>query len=252
MDKIEKEPLTTDTIIGSRKIIAAEFRKFFKNVLGDDYEKYPLAWSVIKSSSLHKGKSLKEIIDECRNPTEQKIPKTNLITSLSYSEQKILKPEIEDAIPEVLSGDDKRIALGLVNYFRESKMKPSFHLNNTWKGVSKGKIIYSVLVGCNSGESKWFHRNKKWLVRLWLDNISEYENTLENEGLRDFIFAHYHKCVYCPNKADKNNGRHPKTITILGEEVTNFGCWPLLWVYEPDDAAVEKIKRLIELERNAR
>jgi len=247
VDIQNKEPLTENTIIGSRKIAAAEFRKFFKRVLGDDYEKYPLAWSVIKSSSSHSGKSLKEIIDECRDPIEQSMPV--LITSLSYSEQKILKPEIEDAIPEVLSGDEKRIALGLIEYFRESKMKPSFHLNNTWKGVSKSKIIYSVLVGC---ESEWFHRNKKWLVRLWLDNISEYADALENEGLGDFIFSHYHRCVHCPNKAHKNNGRHPKTITILGEKVTDFGCWPLLWVYEPDDLAVEKIKRLIELERNAR
>jgi len=247
VDIQNKEPLTENTIIGSRKIAAAEFRKFFKRVLGDDYEKYPLAWSVIKSSSSHSGKSLKEIIDECRDPIEQSMPV--LITSLSYSEQKILKPEIEDAIPEVLSGDEKRIALGLIEYFRESKMKPSFHLNNTWKGVSKGKIIYSVLL---INENKWFHRDKKWLVRLWLDNISKYTDVLEKEKLNDFIFSHYHRCVYCKSKEYKNDGQHPKTITILGKEVTDFGCWPLLWVYDPNDSAVEKIKWLIQLERNAR
>jgi hypothetical protein len=37
----KKEPLTSDTVIGSRKITAVEFRKFFKQELGDDYEKYP-------------------------------------------------------------------------------------------------------------------------------------------------------------------------------------------------------------------
>ena len=247
MDKTRKEPLTHDTIIGSKKITAAEFRKFFKRELGDDYEKYPLAWSVIKTSSLHRDKSLREIIDGCLNPKE--VPETNLITSLSWSEQKALNPEIEDAIPEVLSGDEKRIALGLAEYFRENKMKPSFHLHNTWKGVSKGKIIYSVLFVT---QNEWFHRNKKWLVRLWLDNISEYADVLENEGLSDFVFSHYHKCVRCSSKVQKNNGRHPKTITILGKEVTDFGCWPLLWVYDPDDSDVEKIKRLIQLERNAR
>jgi len=61
----KKEPLTEDTVIGSRKISAVEFRKFFKKTLGEDYEKYPLVWNVIKLSANHKGKSLREIIDEC-------------------------------------------------------------------------------------------------------------------------------------------------------------------------------------------
>ncbi|MCL2604157.1 MAG: hypothetical protein FWD90_06735 [Defluviitaleaceae bacterium] len=247
MDKTKKEPLTHDTIIGSKKITAAEFRKFFKLELRENYEEYPLAWSVIKTSSLHKNKSLREIINECLNPKE--ILDTNLITSLSWSEQKKVNPVIEDAIPEVLSGDEKRIALGLAEYFRENKMKPFFHLHNTWKGVSKGKIIYSVLL---INENKWFHRDKKWLVRLWLDNISKYTDVLEKEKLNDFIFSHYHRCVYCKSKEYKNDGQHPKTITILGKEVTDFGCWPLLWVYDPNDSAVEKIKWLIQLERNAR
>ena len=61
----KKEPLTYDTVIGSRKIKADEFRKFFKAELGDDYEKYSLAWDVVKVSANHRGKSLKEIIDGC-------------------------------------------------------------------------------------------------------------------------------------------------------------------------------------------
>ena len=65
-DKREKkEPLTEDTVIGSRKISAVEFRKFFKKVIEEDYEKYPIIWSIIKVSANHKGKSLKEIIEEC-------------------------------------------------------------------------------------------------------------------------------------------------------------------------------------------
>ena len=38
MDKIKNESLTEDTVIGSRKISATEFRKFFKKTLGEDYE----------------------------------------------------------------------------------------------------------------------------------------------------------------------------------------------------------------------
>jgi len=64
-EKSEKEPLTEDTIIGSRKISAVEFRRFFKKTLGEDYEKHPIVHSVIKVSFYHKGKSLREIIEEC-------------------------------------------------------------------------------------------------------------------------------------------------------------------------------------------
>jgi len=71
-DKKIKEPLTTNTKIGSRKIPAAEFRKFFKQTLGDDYENYPLARNVIKASVLHRGKTLGEIIEECINPSGNK------------------------------------------------------------------------------------------------------------------------------------------------------------------------------------
>jgi len=66
--KTIKELLTKDTVIGSRKITATEFRKFFKKTLGDNYEKNPIAWSFIKMPLNHKGKTLKEIIEECNNP----------------------------------------------------------------------------------------------------------------------------------------------------------------------------------------
>ena len=72
MEKAVKEPLTEDTVIGSRKITATEFRKFFKKTLGDDYEKNPVAWNVIKMSLNYKGKTLGEILEECNNPVNSK------------------------------------------------------------------------------------------------------------------------------------------------------------------------------------
>jgi hypothetical protein len=72
MDKMKNEPLTEDTVISSRKISAVEFRKFFKKTLGEDYEKYPVVHNVIKVSLNHKGKTLKEIIEECHNPIGRK------------------------------------------------------------------------------------------------------------------------------------------------------------------------------------
>ena len=70
--KTKKELLTEDTIIGSRKITATEFRRFFKETLGEDYEKYPVAHNVIKGSLNYRGKTLKEILEECYNPPKDK------------------------------------------------------------------------------------------------------------------------------------------------------------------------------------
>ena len=71
-NKERKEPPTEDTVIGSRKISAVEFRKFFKKTLGEDYEKHAVVWDVIKMSMNYKGKTLKEIIGECLNPPGSK------------------------------------------------------------------------------------------------------------------------------------------------------------------------------------
>ena len=70
--KEKKEPLTENTVIGSRKILAAEFRRFFKKTLGEDYEIYPIVMDVIKMSSNYRGATLKDIIEECFNQSGHK------------------------------------------------------------------------------------------------------------------------------------------------------------------------------------
>ena len=65
---LSKVPLTEATVIGSRHISAADFRKFFQKTLGEAYEKNPIAWDVIKMSANHQGKTLGEILAECLHP----------------------------------------------------------------------------------------------------------------------------------------------------------------------------------------
>ena len=48
-NKEKKEALTEETIIGSKNITATEFRKFFTETLGDDYEKHTFVMDVIKN-----------------------------------------------------------------------------------------------------------------------------------------------------------------------------------------------------------
>jgi len=62
----DKEPLTEDTVIGSRKITAVQLRRFFKKALGDDYDKHPVIHGVIKLSANYRGKTLGEIIASAR------------------------------------------------------------------------------------------------------------------------------------------------------------------------------------------
>ena len=64
-----KESVTNDTVIAFGKPSSAELRKFFKNALGEHYEKYASELDYTKLWNKHIGKTLQEVMQECMNPT---------------------------------------------------------------------------------------------------------------------------------------------------------------------------------------
>jgi len=246
MDDIKKEPLTNDTVIGSRKIAAAEFRKFFKHVLGDDYEKYPLAWDVIKMSSFHNGKSLKEIIDGCLNPKEQKIPE---IIILEY--QKKHKPKIEAVIPYILDGDMQKIALDFAAFLKASKISLRWQTWNRWVAICKGTAICGVELS-QSKVNASYPKDIFWSIHPHLKNINEYENFIVNEGWQHFIWDNIRLCDSCRPPA-----KCRKEWTILGKRFTNICVGFVarhnrLNINNPDETTVQRMKKLLELEKMSR
>ena len=252
----QKEPLTEDTIIGSRKISAVEFRKFFKKALGNDYDKYPIVDGVIKMSSNYKGRTLIEIIEGCFSQSKQEELQGHELTQLHVQQK--LKPDIEDVIPYYLDGKELETALNFIAHLRTEKIKPRWAgVHSTWNFNYKGgKTICFIRLG-----RTWHAKESgkiKWEVSPNLINISAYENEIIDKNMQNYIWD---GLVYCKS-CIRANGLHQECSPgvnkiVLKKDVTGicrgfFGFRKPISFQNPDEAALNCIKKLIELEKQAR
>lgn len=159
------------------------------------------------------------------------------------------KPEIEDRIEILLDGEMKNIALAFVAYLREKKMPPKSATKTSWKVSYKGKTVCSISIN-----------DKEWCVwtYVWYTNYitpeyqAEYENFVLNENLQEFIWDGLYACVaYHPLKG--GGCCHPEkscaggqTKVVFGKEFKNMCIARDTFFYDPDDTAIEKIKKIIE------
>jgi len=171
--------------------------------------------------------------------------KENDLTSLPV--QRKPKPKIEDVISEYLDGDMKKVALDFVAYLRENKINPLWSgINNRWKAVYKCKVLYYINLG-----------REEWIVVPYLLNMDKYEQSIRNEELESIILDNIAYCTSCPRYREIHSVSKPcfpgLTKTILGQEINGI-CFgrPLTWVYNPDEAKLNGIKKLLEFEKEAR
>jgi hypothetical protein len=162
-----------------------------------------------------------------------------------YQEQKAIKPLIEDIIPEYLNGDAKSRALNFAAYMRENKMKPMWGgVVNSWKAVYKSKPICVIQMRKNHWKDKY-----SWVLILNLKHMNEYEETIMNEDLQYTIWDNLFYCGGChiPPCNKKN-------FIILDKEVQGIcgGTYLFVRFGDPDEATINSIKRLLELEQQAR
>jgi len=160
------------------------------------------------------------------------------------------KPMIEDLMPDHLSGNDLKIAQDFAAYLRENKMKSSWTLNYAWKAISKGKPLYYIRLGWHwkgNGE------NAKWVVTVYLNHMDTYKDEIFNAGLQDVIWADFNECTSCRDRCSSGTNK-----TILGKELIGIcrstlglGRLPVNFV-NPDEIAIEQIKQLLALEKQAR
>ena len=162
------------------------------------------------------------------------------------------KPEIEDRIESLLGGEMKTIALDLVAYLREKKMPPKSATKTSWKVSYKGKTICSISINDN----EWCVWTYVWYTNYFTPEYqAEYEDFVLNENLRKFIWNGLVSCVaYYPKKdGDKKGCCHPgkscaggQTKIVFGKEFKNMCIARDTFFYDPDDKAIENIKKIIE------
>jgi hypothetical protein len=95
---------------------------------------------------------------------------------------------------------------------------------------------------------------KKWVVNPYLLNIEKYEDSIVNEGLQNFIWDNTHHCINALRGGCNSHNCSPgRNITLLGKEIKNvcLGRQPV-WFFEPREATIDCIKKLLELEKEAR
>ena len=173
-----------------------------------------------------------------------------------YQQQKAIKPLIEDIIPEFLDGDMRKSALDFVAHLRANKMKPVWCLTNQWNANYKGKTICKIHL--RNGGGGWSNIERRdrdyWIIQLYRSHMHEYEETIMNDGLQNIIWDNIVYCRSCKPKGESRVGCAPGVnIKLLGKEIKGVcGCNWTTWIFDPDEATVNGIKRLLELEQKAR
>jgi len=193
-----------------------------------------------------------------------------------WEQNKQTKPMIEDVMPHYLSGDNLKIALEFMAYLRENKIKPTWSLLNGWRGMNKGKVLYWIRLpqvkshidanrqpDCHfsnvkpSSDINW---TNSWVITPYFSRIDTYDNIIASEGLDNFFLSNVHLCRGCKigTETPENKWCVPGVSkTIFSKEVQHICRGDLYntmtaWFVNPNETEAKQIKRLLELEMQAR
>jgi len=172
-------------------------------------------------------------------------------------EQKKNKPKIEDVIPDYLDGEMKKAALDFARHMQENKMPLRWAgFTNAWKAACKSQCIcYVRLRGNSDVPSDGNSGGRLWVVTPYLDHMHEYEGTVLREGVQNIIGNNVFHCQRCfPEKYPEGRPCVPgRNMTLLGKEVNGICRFRRpVWVWDPGKAAIDGVKKLLELEQKAR
>ena len=159
------------------------------------------------------------------------------ISSLSFKEQKALKPKIENSISECLDGDMERAALNFIDYVKSIKMSPRWTNRNAWVMNYKGKGVCKIYVYDNG----WFIRPS-----FNYDYEDELMTFLTINRQEETIWDNIYHCRAC--------GKSPATCMqkskiVLGKEFKGVCSCVLLQFHNPNPDAIECVKKLIDYRR---
>ena len=183
---------------------------------------------------------------------------------IPYKVEKGNRPKIEDVISYCLDGDLQKSALNFTTFMNENKMpfKVCTSTTRVQRANYKGEQICHIRV---YGENDWEHVDQHhpgdpsyWTVSPNLLHIAKYNSTIITEGLQNILWDNLFYCknydgnivIGCnPNKRCAGG----RTLTMLGKEFKHI-CWcrSNAIIRNPDETMFNGIKRLIELEQQAR
>ena len=181
---------------------------------------------------------------------------------LTRGEQSKIKPKIEDVIPEVMDGVTRDTALNFVAYLQENGMPLKWASLYGWDAFHKGKSICGIRLNVEDSQ-QWCGRPgvpPSWIVLPRCDHMSQYEDEIVSEGLQGIFWDGVGYCVHSPESGFFGKNCRPDSVCAGGRSVTLIGrdfygickyhAHPKVW--DPGEAEIIRIIRLLALERNAR
>jgi len=172
------------------------------------------------------------------------------ITSLAFQREN--KPKIEDVIPLCVAGEYQKSALGFVAWLRTNKMAPGWSgVHNAWDAKCKGSTICKISIGYGERDIAGRPNKHSWEIKLYCYHQDRYAKSIVNEGLQSIVWNGLYTCVGCLG------GKKPciggSNHTVYGKEFKGICGYSFgTRIYDPDEATVESIKRMLELEQKAR
>jgi len=186
---------------------------------------------------------------------------------IPYAVGKGNRPKIEEVIAFCLDGELQKSALDFAAYMREYGLPFKLHTSTTrvQRASYKGYEICKIFL---YDADDWSHVDiaregdpEYWSVAPTLSHMSQYEDVIKSEGLQlDFNgriwwckhgshgSERYGNCGCDPNKPCAGG----KDFTIFGEGFDGICKWSWPPVKNPDEKTIGIVKRLLDLEKQAR
>jgi len=179
----------------------------------------------------------------------------------SRKEQERTKPEIDDLIPFYLDGEPRKNAVEFVAYLRADGLKLRWNGRNSWKTNYKGNPICQIFI-CFPNDYRDRPR-EYWFIIPHFKHLNEYENIIITENWQSYFWKDIFTCPHNPEYGQPDKGcKHPERKCAGGRDITYLGkefkgaawCAPLEWIRftDPGEKEIGMIKKLIELEKQAR
>jgi len=174
--------------------------------------------------------------------------------------QRELKPKIEDVMPFYLDGEELKTALDFVAYLRANKMSPRWAgVYNSWAYSYKGKGLYNIMLRTTNILFVHHDEGKKWLIEPYLKHLGKYDDKISNAGLQSYLWDNVSYCRNFLMGGCNYHGCAPgMSKTIAGKEFNNI-CSAhasvgrrAMVAYDPSEATIDCIKRLLEFEKETR
>ncbi len=152
-------------------------------------------------------------------------------------ERKKFKPQAEEEINVLLTGQRKQNALDFVTYVKSLRMTPQWTSANSWAVSYKGKRVCYIKLCLREEENAWY-------IRPAVQYNDDLRDFCRKEHLEEIMLKNVHYCVGCGKCK-------PGTTVIFFENELNHVCSsPIDFEFHnPNEDVLECVKKLVEYKR---